>query len=266
MSSTLLVALGAGLGLGASGLALFLRWGARWGATSEESSMPMAGDAWLAGDRRARVRMTRAITVGAPVEVVWAWLAQMGRGAGWYSFDRLDNGDRVSARHLVSWIPRPRLGDATAIGYLRHLESGRELAWWIPGDRLLGSTVRSVMTYRVSPVGDRARLVARFAWDAEGWTGWAVLRFFQVIDTIMARRQLLNLRQRAERCGARTEDLETPETGARDQFQLYEVLFASGERAGRAGEEKAARWRQAAIDEGLLPAGQARRLPPLPES
>jgi len=43
------------------------------------------------------------------------------------------------------------------------------------------------------------------------------------------------------------------ETGARDQFQLYEILYAAGESAGVAGKEQGARWRQAAIEDGVLP-------------
>ena len=37
--------------------------------------------------------VTHAITIGAPVERVWPWLAQMGSDrAGWYSWDAIDNG------------------------------------------------------------------------------------------------------------------------------------------------------------------------------
>lgn len=42
-----------------------------------------------------------AITIEAPPAEVWPWLAQMGWGrAGWYSWDRLDNGGRPSAHEL----------------------------------------------------------------------------------------------------------------------------------------------------------------------
>lgn len=38
---------------------------------------------------------THAITVNAPPEQVWPWIAQMGSGrAGWYSWDAIDNGSR----------------------------------------------------------------------------------------------------------------------------------------------------------------------------
>lgn len=248
LAIALVSALFAGLGI-----ALFLRWGARWGATGAECSMPMPGDDWLEGGPPNRVRMTRAVTIDAPHDVVWAWLAQIGRGAGWHSIDRLDNGGKRSARHLVSWIPPPAVGDATTIGYLRHLRPGRELAWWIPGDVLHGAAVRSVMAFRVTPEGDLTRLVERFSWDGEGLSGWAVLRFFQIVDTIMARRQLLNLKRRVELYGERSEDPESPETGARDQYQLYHAIYVSGRDVGNVGKEKAAKWRRSAIRDGLLP-------------
>ena len=38
-------------------------------------------------------RSTHAITIDAPPEQVWPWIAQMGAGrAGWYSWDLIDNG------------------------------------------------------------------------------------------------------------------------------------------------------------------------------
>ena len=101
------------IGLVVLGAALATVWGVRWGASPAELRAAMTGDEWLAG-RRTRVRMTRAITVNARPAEVWPWLAQLGRGAGWYSYDRLDNGGRRSAEHVVTWIPEPALGDAAA--------------------------------------------------------------------------------------------------------------------------------------------------------
>jgi uncharacterized protein YndB with AHSA1/START domain len=45
---------------------------------------------------------THAITIDAPPEHVWRWLAQMGAGrAGWYSWDAIDNGGTPSATRVV---------------------------------------------------------------------------------------------------------------------------------------------------------------------
>ena len=88
--------------------------------------------------------------------------------------------------------------------------------------------------------------------DATGPMARLALTVFQCIDTIMARRQLLEIRKRVEQFGARTTNPDEPETGARDQYQVYETVYASGESVGMTGTEHAATWRQAAIDDGVL--------------
>jgi len=68
----------------------------------------------------------------------------------------------------------------------------------------------------------------------------------------MARRQLLGIKVRTERYKSRSIDPANPETGAKDQYQYYETLFASGENAGVPGKEQAAHWRQMAIEDEVL--------------
>ena len=140
--------IGAFLGLLAS-VVLWTRRAMGWGATLEERTSAGTGDNWFEGVPGSRLRMTRAISIEAPPETAWSWLAQNGRGAGWSSYDRLDNGGRASARHIVGWIPEPRVGDAAAIGYLRHLEPGREIVWWAPDLPFLGARTWSAWAYRV---------------------------------------------------------------------------------------------------------------------
>lgn len=237
----------------AFGFLLFLRWGSNWGSNAEERQAEMPGDAYLAGGPPHRLAMTRAVTIDASPEIVWPWMAQLGRGAGWYTFDWLDNGRKDSARHIVSWIPAPALGDASPIGYLRHLEQGRSMVWWLGGLRFAGATTRLVVDMRLTRLGDRSRLVIRNSADASGLMASTALLIFRFIDSIMAIRQLAGIRERVECFGARTENPDTPETGARDQYQLYETIFASGEWAGKRGREHAAKWRQTAIDDGVAP-------------
>jgi hypothetical protein len=234
------------------GLYLFLQWGSNWGSTDEEQEASMPGDAFFGGGPSRRLAMTRAVTINASPEVVWPWLAQMGRGAGWYSYDLLDNGGKTSARHIVSWIPAPELGDASPIGYLRHLQPGQSMVWWLKGLRFAGATARLVVDISLSRSEDHSRLVIRNSADAAGVMAGTALLIFRYIDSIMAIRQLAGIRNRVECFGARTENPETPETGARDQYQLYETIFASGEWAGKHGKELAGRWRQTAIDDGVI--------------
>ncbi|MCP5119922.1 MAG: hypothetical protein GY953_54690 [bacterium] len=196
--------------------------------------------------------MTRALSIRARPDTVWPWLAQLGRGAGWYSVDRLDNGGKDSAQHIVTWIPKPQLGDASAIGYLRYLEPGRALVWWVKGLRFFGAWTRLLVDMAITPEAEGSRLVIRMSADAEGRMAQPALLVFRFIDSIMAIAQLRGIRERVERYGTRTANSEVHETGDRIQYQLYEVIFASGEKAGVPGKELAARWRQTAIDDGLL--------------
>ncbi len=240
------------LGASAIGAVGLVRRAMRWGSTADEQTMHLPGDAYLENGPEARTVMTRAISISAPREVVWPWLAQLGRGAGWYSHDRLDNGGKASARHIVSWIPPPRLGDAAAIGWLRHLEPGRALTWWLPGEEAFGTTMRMVVDIRLDPEGAGSRLVIRISGDATGTVGTFILHAFEAVDSIMTIRQLQGIKSRAEAYGTRANDPAAPETGERDQFQLYETIWSSGERAGVAGRENAALWRQDAEAAGVV--------------
>lgn len=258
--TTLIIIAAAALMLGSIFLLkLFTSWGNRWGATPAECARPMTGDAYLAGGPAARVAMTRAISLNQPPEAVWPWLAQLGRGAGYYSIDRLDNGGKTSARHLVSWIPEPQLGDAAAIGYLRYLEPGRELVWWLGGLDFLGTRFRMVNDILVLPADGGSRLVIRISGDAAGPIAPLALGFFQVIDAIMARRQLLGIKERVEAFGGRAADPEHPENGRRDQYQFYEVIYASGQTAGVPGREHASDWRQMALADGIISDSKAEK-------
>jgi hypothetical protein len=55
--------------------------------------------------------LTNAVTVHAAPAQVWPWLAQMGAGrAGWYSYDRLDNGGQPSASRIVPELQHLEVG------------------------------------------------------------------------------------------------------------------------------------------------------------
>ncbi len=235
---------------------VLLAWGMRWGSTPDERARKLPGDDYLEDTRRARVAMTRAISIAAPPARVWPWIAQLGRGAGWYSVDWLDNGRKVSAWHGVSWIPEPRLGDATAIGYLRHAEPGRSLTWWLNGGNFLGASARLVTCYWLEADDQGTRLISRISADAGGPTAQIALLAFRAIDSIMACRQLIGLRARVEYCEQGRTGVKDPETGDRSQYQLYEVLYAKGDRAGVAGKESGATWRRSAIRDGVLEEGK----------
>jgi hypothetical protein len=70
--------------------ARFVRpWFLRWGATDAELSDRLPGDDRV---RDARLDATRALTIDAPIEAVWPWLAQIGqRRGGFYSYAKFEN-------------------------------------------------------------------------------------------------------------------------------------------------------------------------------
>lgn len=79
-----------------------------------------------------------AVTIDAPPEAVWPWLVQMGGDrAGWYSWDRLDNGGRPSATEVHPDWQDLALGDH--VKYWR--PSGPVDAWQVAAlepNRFLG--------------------------------------------------------------------------------------------------------------------------------
>jgi len=68
-------------------------------ATAFEQRRPLPVDAMVPDPL---FTSTHAITIDAPPDQAWPWIAQMGAGrAGWYSWDAIDNGGTPSARRVV---------------------------------------------------------------------------------------------------------------------------------------------------------------------
>jgi hypothetical protein len=82
------------------------------GTSNEERTAPYPGDDLIPGGRRYGAMAT---TIAAPPECVWPWLVQMGCDrAGFYSFDRLDNGGRPSADRIHEQWQNLRTGERIA--------------------------------------------------------------------------------------------------------------------------------------------------------
>jgi len=83
-----------------------------WGATSDEASGPMPGDDLVP---KPKWSYTYAITIDAPRERVWQWLAQIGQGrGGFYSYQTLENmfGCRIhNVDHVVPELQQLDVGD-----------------------------------------------------------------------------------------------------------------------------------------------------------
>jgi hypothetical protein len=77
-------------------------------ATAREHLLALPGDEMI---RRPAGSLTNAITVQCNRRELWPWLIQMGADrAGWYSYDRLDNGGRHSAERIISELQSPPVG------------------------------------------------------------------------------------------------------------------------------------------------------------
>jgi hypothetical protein len=89
----------AALALAGGSLAVLVgtrRWHQHWGATDKEIARPLPGDDLIPDPK---LDSTQAITIHAPAERIWPWLAQAGYGgrAGFYSYDALER--RFGARN-----------------------------------------------------------------------------------------------------------------------------------------------------------------------
>ncbi len=187
------------------------------GATEEEIRRALPGDEIIPD---ARTRSTMAITIDAPRWAVWAWLVQMGLGrGGWYSYDRLDNAGAPSAEmiarewqhvHVGDRMPSRADGkawfDVVVVEHERVLVLRAPLT--IPGGRPYDSLAGrprwfSDSTWAFVLERDeqvRTRLIVRTrAVGRPGLPlGLASIAFWDPAHLIMERRQLINLRRRAE--------------------------------------------------------------------
>jgi hypothetical protein len=79
------------------------RWALIWGTTPSEQRRAWPGDEL---SPHAVEISTRAITVNAPIETVWAWLVQIGQDrAGFYSYTWLENLFRCAMPNVDRIVP-----------------------------------------------------------------------------------------------------------------------------------------------------------------
>lgn len=193
-------------------LAGTLRRARNWGATPGEEAVPLPGDDLVPEPADT---VTRAVQIAAPADEVWRWLVQIGQGrGGMYSYDRLENlvgldihstdEIREEWQHLaegdeVVLVP-PGWGPLTA-GY------ALVVARVVPGEAivLLQSPPRhpwrAVWTFLIEPVdAGRCRLLSRSRAER---ASSPLLRLataaLEPLTTVMTRRMLLGIRDRAER-------------------------------------------------------------------
>lgn len=196
--------------LGYVGAAVVLRpWHTTWGTTEAERRMRLPGDDIVPD---ARYRMDHALTIAAPADSVWPWLAQLGQDrGGFYSYDWLERavGDDVHNADRIhpEWQDRA-VGDlvrATQPDYLGGT-FGRDLGWrileWQPPRAMV---LEGWGAFVLRPQADgTTRLHIRLRGDgrpslAGVVLGPAGLLVFEPAHFVMERGMMRGIKARAER-------------------------------------------------------------------
>jgi hypothetical protein len=161
--------------------------GDRWGVTDEEIARPFPCDDWVA---RPTLLAWRGVTVHASAADLWPWVSQIRLAP--YSYDWIDNGGRRSPQELLA-LPPPAPGDPFTRAAGKKL--GRILSV-DPPHQLTGRIAGAVISYILEerPDVSATRLLMKITTDLPR----ALAPVLSVGDLVMARRQLLNLKQLAE--------------------------------------------------------------------
>jgi hypothetical protein len=188
-------------------LMAFRPWRQHWGASAGEIARSMPGDDRVSDPDEVT---TRAISIRAAPRHVWPWLAQMGRGrGGLYSYDALDRMfgilDQPSSKIVLPQFQKLAAGDTIPVGG----GASWPVAMAKPGRILLidvdEADVRVTWVFEIDSLGpDSSRLVTRVrARLPHTWSSPFMRWGLDHAEFIMVRRQLLNLRERAERLAGR---------------------------------------------------------------
>jgi hypothetical protein len=181
-------------------------WHRAWGSTPEELAMALPGDA---PDRDPADEIQHAVTIDAPPDAVWPWLAQLGQDrAGFYSYDWLERAIGAEIHNVreirPEWQTR-QAGDfvrATQPGYLGGL-FGPDLGWRLdevqPGRAMV---LRNWGAFVLVPTADgRTRFIVRSTITNPQIPVWAAvlnLGVFELPHFIMERRMMLTIKALAE--------------------------------------------------------------------
>jgi len=134
----------------------------------------------------------RGVTVRTTPDGVWPWVTQIRLAP--YSYDWIDNLGRRSPRELRA-LSEPAAGQNFTTAATRPL--GRILSV-SPAEQLTARIAGAVISYVLVPKGEATRLLMKIVAARGRWIAPLLL----VGDLVMARRQLLNLKQLAEQSSA----------------------------------------------------------------
>ncbi len=187
----------------------------RWGATAAEVQRALPGDDLVP---QPRAGYTQAITIRAPVEAVWPWLAQMGQGrGGFYSYELLENlvgcdihnadqvlpefqelkaGDGIRLHPKVPALPVALLEPQRAL-----LLHGAEPIGRQPDGAEPSEYFATTWLFYVEARGDgTTRLISRYrlGYTPRFGSDLAYRGFVEPISAVMQRRMLLGIRERVQ--------------------------------------------------------------------
>jgi hypothetical protein len=211
----------AALALAGGSLAVLVgtrRWHQHWGATDEEITRPLPGDDLIPDPK---LDSTQAITISAPAERIWPWLAQAGYGgrAGFYSYDVLER--RFGACHTDRLNPDlPPLTTGDTVPFYPGMpmtvavaDPPHTLVLWLvtTANKAIDPTgpwpeehVAWSWAFVLDPVdANTTRLLTRMRVTYRPTARWGpnVHLLLEPGHFVMGRRQLLGLRQRTQATG-----------------------------------------------------------------
>ena len=193
-------------------------WRTRWGATDDEIRQTLPGDDLVPIPKWS---YAQAITIRAPADQVWPWLAQIGQGrGGFYSYEWLENlvgCDIHNADRILTEFQSLKAGDgiklhpqapayAVAIVEPRRaivLHGDTRLGGVpVPASSTKGDYFASTWGFYLIPHDDgTTRLIARFRSDYNDKFANMLMYgppLVEPISCVMQRKMLLGIQQRAE--------------------------------------------------------------------
>lgn len=182
-------------------------WRTTWGATAGEVDATVPGDS-LVPD--AKWSYTHAVTIDAPPERVWPWIAQLGQGrGGFYSYDRLENlvgCDVTNATEILPEFQKLRAGDKVLLHpkvpplSVAILEPGSHLVLRSDISDTGDTSTWAFQLVRKTDGGTRLIERGRFT-NGPGLTSHLAFgpTFVEPISFVMSRRMLLTIRTLSER-------------------------------------------------------------------
>ena len=150
----------------------------------------------------ARGQLTHATMIDAAPGDVWPWLLQMGcQRAGWYSWDRLDNGGVPSADRIIPELQHLEVGDV--LPFRPTGTEGFDVVRIVPGRALVvhskGPMYEGTWAFILEPHDGGTRLVTRYRAAYEPSATMAVmLPVLARVHAFMERKQLRTIKGRVE--------------------------------------------------------------------